>query len=171
MDCLSLGCSENVDAVRQILDASEVRHGRLELHSDGKKRLCWDLLPSSFVFAVHHSTSSICLICDSSSFRPSYFVRSNEALYFSTSLKAPRRHIPYGKVNTDKITQMLAFGHRTGRRILWQGIECISPGEIVFHSPNRQRSESAFGCQRTSLTSMNVIDLNHNRLGKRDMRP
>jgi asparagine synthetase B (glutamine-hydrolysing) len=39
---------------------------------------------------------------------------------------------------------MLAFGHRTGRRILWQGIECVSPGEIVFHCLGRHPQRIRF---------------------------
>ena len=76
-----------------------------------------------------------CLICDPTGLRPLYFARVNDTLHYATNLRSLRRRVPCAGINTDKINQLLAFGHRTGRRLLWQKLECVAPGEVVFHVP------------------------------------
>ncbi len=157
------GRSNNVQSIGNLLDEIDPTEVTIIPRRDLLKELCWKLLPSAFVFAIHRTTSSACLICDPSSFRPVYFVRSNNVLHFSTNVGLLRRQTNITGINTDKITQMLAFGHRTGRRILWQGIECVSPGEAVFHSVGKPAQRVRFWLPE------NVFDIDERR--RLEMQP
>jgi asparagine synthetase B (glutamine-hydrolysing) len=126
-----LGQSRCAEVVARALDRSYGGGGALLLSKEDGRAISWGTLPSAVVLAAHTATGRVCLIRDSAGFRPLYYTYRFGVLRFSTNLRHLRAQTPETGINTDKIVEMLAFGHRSGGRTLWQGINVVGPGRLV----------------------------------------
>ncbi len=107
------------------------------------RELSQALLPTAAVVAVHRPSGVVCLLRDGCGFTCLYYAVHRSRLYFSTNLALLRGALGLLAVNTDKISEMLVFGHRGGGRSIWQGINVVAPGHLVVLSPqSRPRIES-----------------------------
>ncbi len=114
------------------------------LSRDDARVLSWSMLPNAAVVAVHPDSGRACLIRDSAGFRPLYYSFRDEALCFSSNLPQLRAAAAEDGINTDKVLEMLVFGHRSGGRTLWQGINVVGPGRFIDFAPGRQPRQQQF---------------------------
>jgi asparagine synthase (glutamine-hydrolysing) len=136
-------CAELVgDVLDEVLPLDA--DGAPRLSQAASRRLCWGLLPSAAVVATRPSTRTVCLLRDGCGFRPLYFSECSGVLWFSTNLGFVRDAIEPTGVNTDKINEMLVFGHRTGSRTIWQSLNVVAPGSLVHVSPTGARCPQFF---------------------------
>jgi asparagine synthase (glutamine-hydrolysing) len=141
-----LGEAQCAELVGQVLDEvlppDDDRNP--ELSPAASRRLCWGLLPSAAVVAIRPSTRTACLIRDGCGFRPLYYSERSGALSFSTNLGSVRDAIQPTGINTDKINEMLVFGHRTGSRTIWQRLDVVPPGSLVHIGPSGRHCPQFF---------------------------
>src|ERR1035437_3141673 len=120
-----LGQSRCAEVVARALDRSYGGGGALPLSKEDCRAISWGTLPSAVVVAAHTATGRVCLIRDSAGFVPLYYTLRGGVLRFSTNLRHLRAQTPETGINTDKIVEMLAFGHRSGGRHLLPGINVV----------------------------------------------
>lgn len=106
--------------------------------------LCMQMLPMSVVVAFNRTTGTACLLRDGCGFIPLYYAVHGGTLTVSNDLPAVRAHLPSNAINTDKIDEMLLFGHRTGRRTLWQNINTVPPGDMAVLDSRGSRCSARF---------------------------
>jgi hypothetical protein len=135
-DCADLVADVAEEAIPR--PGSDIR----TLGTSAARRLCWGLLPSAAVIAVRPATQTVVLLRDGCGFRPLYYRTEQNRLLFSSNLGVIRAGAHGRGINTDKINEMLAFGHRTGNRTVWQGINVVAPGSLVaFGAKGQGRPE------------------------------
>jgi asparagine synthase (glutamine-hydrolysing) len=123
-----------------MLDQWRPEDSRLSLSLEACRRISWATLPGAAIVAIHSGLGRACLIRDGAGFRPLYYSFRNATLFFSTNLPQLRSAASETGINTDKIAEMLAFGHRSGGRTVWQGIDTVGPGRLIeFQSGQRLR--------------------------------
>jgi len=96
------------------------------------------MLPEAAIIALQPEQGRACLFRDASGFVPLYYTKEKDKLYFSSNLANIRTLTKYQGINTDKINEMLVYGHRTGKRTLWQNINTVSPGSVTVISSNQR---------------------------------
>jgi asparagine synthase (glutamine-hydrolysing) len=142
----ALGEAQCAELVGQVLD--EVlpldADANPRLGQAASRRLCWGLLPSAAVIAIRPETRTVCLLRDGCGFRPLYYSERSGALSFSTNLGFVRDAAQPTGVNTDKINEMLVFGHRTGSRTIWQTLDVVAPGSLVHIGPSGRHCPQFF---------------------------
>ena len=134
-EVFAFGNSHLAPLVARILDAvalPDESGAPLSLPATAATELCWGLLPAAAVIAFHRPSSTICLLRDGFGLHPLYFMHQRNVLSFSSNLGALRARRTTTGINTDKISEMLAYGHRTGGRTLWQGLDVVAPGQLVW---------------------------------------
>lgn len=134
-----LGQAACARAVAAVLDHRLGTAGQSLSHDDART-IAWSMLPSAAIVAVHQALRRVCLLRDGGGFRPIYYTFRDNTLCFSTNLPHLRSLTTERGINTDKIVEMLVFGHRSGGRTIWQGLNIVGTGCLIeFHADERPR--------------------------------
>jgi len=126
---------------------AEVLDGRLgtryqPLSPNDARTLAWSTLPCAAIVAVHPVLRRACLLRDGGGFRPLYYTFLDNTLCFSTNLPHLRSMTAETGINTDKIVEMLVFGHRSGGRTMWQGVNIVGTGRLIeFQADERPQHQ------------------------------
>ena len=142
----TLGESRCAKAVAALLDEAkleEKRNAANQLSLQACRELSWKLLPRTVVVAIHRPTGTACLLRDGWGFTCLYYCVRGDSVIFSTCLAALRSVASSTSINTDKLSEMLLYGHRGGNRTVWQEVNVVAPGYTVCcYRGDRLRCES-----------------------------
>ena len=136
----TLGESRCAKAVAALLDEAkleEKRNAANQLSLQACRELSWKLLPRTVVVAIHRPTGTACLLRDGWGFTCLYYCVRGDSVIFSTCLAALRSVASSTSINTDKLSEMLLYGHRGGNRTVWQEVNIVAPGYTVCCYPGR----------------------------------
>jgi asparagine synthetase B (glutamine-hydrolysing) len=146
-EIFALGQSQAAALVAKVLDRLPISEGQDSVPAlpvEDARQLCWGLLPASAVIARHSPTGTVCLLRDGMGFLPFYYGLSEDLLRCSSSLASLRPHFPIQGINTDKMVEMLVFGHRSGSRTLFQNLQVVDPGQLVIFRPGLRPQRQRF---------------------------
>jgi asparagine synthetase B (glutamine-hydrolysing) len=132
----SMGEANCAELVGQALDAAFPAGPAFVPPTALGRELAWRLLPSAAVVAVHPATGRASLLRDGAGFRPIYYSLSGNLLRFSSGVRKLREESGVSGINTDKVSEMLLFGHRCGERTIWQGLNTVTPGRMLVFRPD-----------------------------------
>jgi asparagine synthetase B (glutamine-hydrolysing) len=137
-----LGQARCAEAIAQVLAAFPSAID--DLSPEQARALSWSTLPSAAIVAVHPQEGHAFLMRDSAGFRPLYYCFQDDLLLFSSNLPHLRATSAATGINTDKVVEMLTFGHRSGGRTLWQGVNVVGPGRLVEFTAARPPRQQQF---------------------------
>ena len=127
---------ESIEVISKIFDTTNfstlTAQPSIQIFKGVEQELTNLLLPGAAIIALNPKKGLACLIRDASGFVPLYYTVTNNIIHFSTNLASIRRANQYQGINTDKVNEMLIYGHRNGKRTLWQNFNSVSPGSATI---------------------------------------